>query len=120
MTVQENYKEWFWSNLDEEGLKQNPDILIEQNISGDVEESIQASSNQTYTRQLNDYVNQIRQAAEQARLAEQEKHVEMLRVAAAMYKLQGDERGAAICKTIEDLIKATESPAYGSVERVNK
>lgn len=53
-------------------------------------------------------------------MAEQEKHVEMLRVAAAMYKLQGDERGAAICKTIEDLIKATESPAYGSVERVNK
>ena len=53
-------------------------------------------------------------------MAEQEKHVEIVRIAAAMYKLQGDERGAQICKTIEGLIKATESPDKGSVERVNK
>ena len=109
MTVQDNYKDWFWSNLDEEGLAQIPDALINQNNFTFKNESVPSSyddTNDSDISQFNDFVEKTQQAANLSILKEQEKYLEVVRVAANMYALQGDMHGAEICNTIETLLKS--------------
>lgn len=109
MTVQDNYKDWFWSNLDAEGLEQIPDALLDQENFLLKSESVQPSYNDTHDTdisQFSDYIEKTQQATNLSIVKEQEKYLEVVRVAANMYILQGDMRGAEICNTIETLLKS--------------
>jgi cysteinyl-tRNA synthetase len=104
VTEQNNYRELFWSNLADEDAKQNLEDLMNQTITEFRQGNAEPLIDDFDTDQFQKHLQQIQEASEQARKAERENQIELVRDAAEMYLLQGDLRGVEVCLEIESLI----------------
>jgi hypothetical protein len=107
---QEKYKDWFWSNLDEEASNQKPGNLNDLTILEAIRITPGPLPTESDNFQLTDQLTQIRQAVEVASKAAQEEYIEIIRGAAAIFVLQGDLRSARVCQTLENLIANKKLP----------
>ena len=107
MTKQNNYKDWFWSNLPAEESNTNQDLLAGYSHALEAENPFAAYPT-TLLDQVTAYLKEIEETVVHVRLEEKERQLELVRGAASMFILQGDLKGAEVCQTIENLLRAAD------------
>lgn len=109
MTNQNNYREWFWSHLPAEGLNSDLDILDEPQPA--LEKPTNPAAHPTnLLDQVKGYLHEIEDIVAQTRQEEQERQLELIRSIASMYILQGDIKGAEVCRKIENILLTNDTP----------